>query len=405
MSLSVRHLNADSTFLLTFSSCEQPQLSSTRDLTRHETFTILLDPWLSGPSDVFHAKFASASHTVPSAINHLSEIPPPNVVLISQDKADHCHEKTLRQLDPSWDTIILAQPAAAKKIRGWKHFDPSRVHALPIFSDRRPDSIVRFSLPSPVPGAIYGEVTIAFMNAKRDITGLHNAIGITYRPTSTFSTFSTPSVHFSTPPSPSPFKEPAYSYPVQDYTYADNWPLTPPDSPDSNSDISFSTATASSHTSTLSSCSKTSSISTAYSLPTYNAPHLPKTLSVIYSPHGVQYSYILPYATTHLISRAALPLTLLLHSFDRVQNSWYLGGNINAGMPGGLAIAQNLLAKYWIGAHDEDKENTGLSVQQVKTQKHSAAEVRALVERDRKGGKLGVDVRALDCGEEMLIRV
>lgn len=74
-------------------------------------------------------------------------------------------------------------------------------------------------------------------------------------------------------------------------------------------------------------------------------------------------------------------------------------------MPGGLAIAQNLLAKYWIGAHDEDKENSGLSVQQVKTKKYSAQEVKALVERDRRGGKLGVDVRALDCGEEMLIKV
>ncbi|KAL9098642.1 MAG: hypothetical protein Q9187_009622, partial [Circinaria calcarea] len=318
MSLSVRHLNADSTFLLTFSSSEQPHLSSPSDSIKPVTFTILLDPWLSGPSDVFHAKFASARHTVPSCIDHLSEIAPPNVVLISQDKSDHCHEKTLRQLDPLCDTIILAQPAAAKKIRGWKHFDPSRVHALPIFSDRRPDSIVRFSLPSPEPGAISGEVTIAFMNARRDITGLHNAIGITYRPPSTFSTSSR---YSSTPSSSSSAKEPFFSLPVQDYTYADNWPLSPPGSPGSNSDISYSTAAPSSHTSTLSSRSNTSSISTTHSLPTYNAPHLPKTLSVIYSPHGVTYSYILPYATTHLISRAALPLTLLLHSFDRVQNS------------------------------------------------------------------------------------
>ena len=70
-----------------------------------------------------------------------------------------------------------------------------------------------------------------------------------------------------------------------------------------------------------------------------------------------------------------------------------------------MVIAQNLLAKHWIGAHDEDKENSGLSVQQVKTKKYSAQEVRALVERDRRGEKLGVDVRALECGEEMLIKV
>jgi hypothetical protein len=114
---------------------------------------------------------------------------------------------------------------------------------------------------------------------------------------------------------------------------------------------------------------------------------------------------MLPYVTTHLVANAALPLTLLLHPFDRVQNPWYLGGNISAGMPGGLEIAQNLLARCWVGAHDEDKESSGISVLKIVTQKHTVDEVRALVEKERRGRKVGVDVRALGCGEEMVLSV
>ena len=115
------------------------------------------------------------------------------------------------------------------------------------------------------------------------------------------------------------------------------------------------------------------------------------------------YPHIIPYATSHLVHAAALPLTLLLHSFDRVQNPWYLGGNISAGLPGGLEIAQNLFAKCWISAHDEDKENTGFSVGQVVTKKYSVEEVKGMVEEGRKGGKLKVDVRALACGESIVL--
>lgn len=115
------------------------------------------------------------------------------------------------------------------------------------------------------------------------------------------------------------------------------------------------------------------------------------------------YPHILPYATSHLVTAAALPLTLLLHSFDRVQNPWYLGGNISAGSPGGLEIAQNLFAKYWISAHDEDKDNTGFGVGQVVTRKYSVEEVKRMVEEGRKGGKLKVDVRALACGESIVL--
>ena len=99
---------------------------------------------------------------------------------------------------------------------------------------------------------------------------------------------------------------------------------------------------------------------------------------------------------------AALPLTALLHSFDRVQNPWWLGGNISAGLPGGLEIARNLLARAWISAHDEDKKNSGISVSNVKTRKYSVDEVRAMVAKVNTNVK--TEVRVLDVGDEMVLK-
>lgn len=127
--------------------------------------------------------------------------------------------------------------------------------------------------------------------------------------------------------------------------------------------------------------------------------HSGKALSVIYSPHGVDYTLIHTYAS-HLVNIAALPLTLLLHSFDRVQNPWWMGGNIAAGLPGGVEIARNLMAKCWISAHDEDKDNSGLSVMSTKTRKHSIEEVRAML---RQGRGSNTDVANLASGAEMVL--
>ena len=123
-----------------------------------------------------------------------------------------------------------------------------------------------------------------------------------------------------------------------------------------------------------------------------------KALSVVYSPHGVDYSLIRAYASSHLIQNAALPLTLLLHSFDRVNNPWWMGGNVAAGLPGGVAISKNLMARCWISAHDEDKDNTGISVANVKTRKYSIQEVGKMVDVGTKVANLGV-------GEEMVLRI
>jgi len=100
------------------------------------------------------------------------------------------------------------------------------------------------------------------------------------------------------------------------------------------------------------------------------------------------------------MATAALPLTLLLHSFDRVQNPWWLGGNIAAGLPGGVEIAQNLTAKCWISAHDEDKDNSGLSVMSVKTRKYKIEEVREMLSRAEGGN---INVANLASGAEIVL--
>ena len=53
---------------------------------------------------------------------------------------------------------------------------------------------------------------------------------------------------------------------------------------------------------------------------------------------------------------------------------------MSAGLPGGVEIARNLMAKYWVSAHDEDKENSGVSTLQVKTRKYRLDEVEIMVQ-------------------------
>ena len=59
------------------------------------------------------------------------------------------------------------------------------------------------------------------------------------------------------------------------------------------------------------------------------------------------------------------------------------------------------MARCWISAHDEDKDNTGLSVMSVKTKKYAKEEVRNLL-RQELGNN--VNVANLEPGAEMLLK-
>jgi hypothetical protein len=340
MSLTIKHLNSDASFLLTFEPI--PNTFPPTPGQSNNPFTILLDPWVSGPSKIWHPKFSISKHRTPACISSLTELPEPDLVIISQAKSDHCHRETLTQLPPNGGkTVILAEPAAAKMIRGWKYFDARKVVTLPKWEEsrnRKSTTIHRVPIPASSPNGSKGEVTIAYMAQKADITGLHSAVGITYRPPTT----------------------------------QDSFPLTPPASP--YFDQSFTPS-----------------------------QHLNPALSVIFSPHGCSYKTLSPYVTSHLTAEAALPLTALLHCFDRITNSWYLGGNICSGFPGGLEIAQKLCAKSWISAHDGDKESTGFAVSKIVVEKYDREKVESIVSpRSEKfpNRRTGTEAVVLQPGEE-----
>ncbi|KAF2864645.1 hypothetical protein BDV95DRAFT_509071 [Massariosphaeria phaeospora] len=337
MSLTVRSLNGDTAFLLTFSPPVAPVSSPG---LFPGSFTILVDPWLVGPATILSTVFSISEQKTTPCISSLKELEhEPDIILISQDKPDHCHAETLRTLPRDCLSTVLATPPAARKIRSWKHFQPELVQALPKYVPGDASSIYRLVLPPMSPRGSCGEVTVTWMPAKRDISGLHHAIGITYRP-------------------------PCSVLSANPGSYL-NLPLSPPASPPSPG----SPRTIASSPRTI--------------VPSpYNDRE--KTLSVIYSPHGVSYDIIRPYASSHLVTESALPLSALIHSFDRVENPWYLGGNISAGSPGGFQIARSLYAHVWISAHDADKNNRGLSVKQTRIGKFTVAEIQTMLQESRK---------------------
>ena len=358
MSLKISHLNADATFLLIFS----PPFATLNDRgTCPGSFTILLDPWLTGPCTILNKHFAQTIHNTPPSVQSIRDLSPPDLVLLSQDKPDHCHAETLTQLPTDSDALILGTPAAARKVRSWNHFSPENVQSLKRFDERKEDTVYRIPIPPFSPNGAAGEVTVALLAPKHELTGLHNAIAFTYRPPSSPLSIKTGS-YVNLPPTP-----PATPPPVSSTSRRSMSPGRRPTSRGSTrlgrmSNVSSSTLNLTSTATPFSSMRE-------------------KTLSVIFSPHGVPYKDVEQYATSHLLSASALPLTALFHSFDEISNPWYLGGRINIGSPGGLEIARRLFAKVWVGAHDEDKDNRGFGTRRTKVKKWRAQDVQSLLEQ------------------------
>lgn len=438
--LSVKHLNTDASFLLTFEplpAAVSPTASSHPhpEATGARPYHVLLDPWIVGSSKIFHSKISLTKHTEPACVTSLRQLPEPDLVIISQSKSDHCNEATLKQIPPASKTIILAEPAAAKVIQSWKHFDRRKVRTLKKWEESRgrQNVVTRIPLPPSVPGGEPGEVTVAFIPQRRDLTGLHAAIGITFRSsprnhrgnntTTTKLSGRTkqsdnnivvmpppsgppPSVTFPITPPPTP-PRPHRSYPNLPTLYTAGaggvrssappsvYPLPSlrlPDGHDNNSPTEEQQAAIlasalppplftipQSPTSTIRSvrsCSTLTPTNTISSSLSAAATLIPssssrnRTLSVLFSPHGIPFSGNLEsYATTHLVNEAALPLTALLHCFDCVRNPWWLGGNVLLGAPAGREIAVRLGAKCWVSCHDGDKDVKGLATGWVKTRR------------------------------------
>ncbi|KAK3937113.1 hypothetical protein QBC46DRAFT_393514 [Diplogelasinospora grovesii] len=423
MALTVKHLNDDASFLLSF----EPVVPKSSPGPSPQPFRILLDPWITGASKILHSKISKTTHRHPACISSLIELPEPDLVIISQDKSDHCNEATLRQLPATGTrTVVLAEPSSARIIRSWKYFDRQRVRTLPRWEDPRVTghpNVMRIEVPPLVPGGEAGEVTVTFIPQRRDMSGLHGAVGITYRPPAV-----APLPPSSSPPPPSP-ETPAL--------------LTPPTTPRSHRShanlktiFSRSTPAVPHHDASAGGAlmppSPTSlspgslrSVRSASSLGTTqnswnrpgSQPASDRTLSVIFSPHGISYSSLHSYATSHLGSEAALPLTALLHCFDSVTTPWWLGGNVLLGAPAGTETAGRLGAKAWISAHDGDKEVKGLTAVFLRTRKWRREDVLGELNagQTQKDGSdpptntatekpsKGTEVFALGSGEEVIL--
>ncbi|KAI1383338.1 uncharacterized protein F4822DRAFT_420289 [Hypoxylon trugodes] len=395
MALTVKHLNSDASFLLSFEPII-PELA--QGIVTPKPFTILLDPWITGSSKIFHPKISLATHIHPACISSLSELPStPDLVITSQHKSDHCNEATLRQLPSNGKTIILAEPAAAKLIRSWKYFAHEKVRTIERWEDPRAtgkQSALRIPVPPTVPGGQAGEVTVAFIPQKRDLAGLHAAIGITYRPPPTPMPKFNPPIMSKPPTPPVTPNTPNTQASTNTISVSDTLllPPTPPISPRSLRSVQSASTLLPSPSRPAMSAYFPRSTSHNYVRPTTsNSNGSIRPLSVIFSPHGISYAHLAPYVTSHLVTEAALPLTALLHCMDSISNPWWLGGNICAGVPTGAEIATRLGARVWISAHDGEKDVRGLATGMLKTKRWTREEVEGALIPCEEVGKPGVD--------------
>ncbi|KAH8910571.1 hypothetical protein BR93DRAFT_907226 [Coniochaeta sp. PMI_546] len=379
MALTVKHINDDASFLLSF----EPATVDSRTGPRPEPFRILLDPWITGPSTILHPKMSVTHQRHQACVKSLQELPEPDLVIISQHIPDHCNEATLRQLPATGTkTIILAEPISARTIRSWKYFDKAKVQTIPKWDDwspRKSENIIRIPLEPVVSGAEPGEVTVAFIPQRKDMMGLHSAVGITYRPPTVSPSTSPRGGHRSLAPGSPIWTPPASPGTRKSYTHLSSFFSS------SNHNLASGELSPASPTSpgVFSLRSVRSAIATTPTFPATTPDHPTSTsspavqpvLSVLFSPHGISYPSLQGYVEGHLGAESALPLTALLHCFDSISNPWWLGGEILLGAPAGTVTAARLGTRVWISAHDGDKEVKGLANGLLKTRKWTREEV------------------------------
>ncbi|GKT47756.1 uncharacterized protein ColSpa_07937 [Colletotrichum spaethianum] len=143
------HLNADTTWLI-----QLPYPPSITPPSGRRRFNILLDPWLQGPQTDVASWFSTQWHVVEPSVNTMDQLNSilagleegaegskvtnssyVDLVAMSHEFTDHCHQPTLKELPPS--TPVFAPDKAARLIRSWKHFNT--VTTIPYFSSATKD--------------------------------------------------------------------------------------------------------------------------------------------------------------------------------------------------------------------------------------------------------------------------
>lgn len=118
----LRHLNSDSSWLVHI-----PLAGS----SGADCFTLLLDPWFTGPQTDYSRLLSTQWHSEPSSVQHVAEIKERiDAVLVSHEYTDHMHRATLLQVAP--EVPVYAPKKAAAIIRSWRHF--TNVHDVPLLA-------------------------------------------------------------------------------------------------------------------------------------------------------------------------------------------------------------------------------------------------------------------------------
>lgn len=410
MALQVEALNGDTSFLFAFAPAFAPKKKTARKLPG--AFTILIDPWLRGSSSILHPKFQISHHTSTCAISSLADLgEQPDLIIISQDKPDHCHKETLCSMPADWTPNILATPAAAKKIQSWKHFDPSSIQVMEPYQPDKLGTLFKVTLPSYTRSSAPGEITIANIPTKHDLTGLHNAIGLTYRPPASLLTALQGGRAVNLQDVIGLATSPKVRKAKSTGRLRKQPSLRAPPMPE----------IIVHHADTLPSLGRTKSLPTRPASPQGQAKKLRRvesglqrlpplhsrvenTLSVLYTPHGISPSALQPYLAHHLAPAGALPLTALFHSINTEENPWFLGGKVAHGAPGGVKLANNMAAKHWVGAHDEVKDNRGLATVWIRSRRYSVDDVEVMLREARRDGATGrTEVHMLGAGDDLRI--
>ncbi|GAO16098.1 uncharacterized protein UV8b_02490 [Ustilaginoidea virens] len=375
MALTIRKLNGDASFLLTLEPIELGLLGAA---TSPEPFRILLDPCLTAPPGRPDAKLSSSKRDAPYPAT-LENLPEPDVIIISSNRGDHCNESTLRYFaHRGAQSLVLAEPTAARTIKNWRYFEQGRVLSLLPWQDPRrtgQDNAIRMPIPARVIGGNEGMVTVAFITRKRDRKRLHSAIGITYRPAS-----SGPAV--SRRPTSTIISKPSAAAPSLASQTGSLARLGRLDSPTLPPLPAFKPLASPS-------IPDLRTIRTSRSMASLSPHARDRGVSVIFSPHGIPYTGVEPYATSHLLAEAALPLTALLHCFDTVSRPWWLGGDLTTGFDNGQEIIAKLGARAWVSTYDGDKGVTGLTARFTRHKKYSRDDVRQLVQGTADAGAAG----------------
>ncbi|KAK6530853.1 hypothetical protein TWF281_007689 [Arthrobotrys megalospora] len=422
MPITLRHITADSTWLITLTSPHNPP--------SHPPFNILVDPWIVGPSEVWHPKFAQNHHTTPSSIPSLTELDPqPDLLLISQTKSDHCNEATCRQLSKDGGLQVYTVPGADSIVKSWKHFNPANVHRLRPFTSRKSGRVSRIPIyRDPLPSkttdgesdesddkdqdkdtedytfetdpSVAAIVELAFLPALKpwEIPSIHIGLGITYTPTQDPSDAAFPPSPPLTPPSTN-LLQPTIptNHQVPSTITLSTIPTNQSSSPSSKS--------ASNNLNHTDSPNRFPKKQTTTSKPSSKksinlkqpGPKTALTDSLLYTPHGVP-----PSALTQYLYSLPLPLTAFLHCFVKVDNPKWLGGTVSSGLPNALKILTELKkiqtdqarmteepispksscsteyplgVKYLVATHDEEVKLEGFCSHFVKKIKWEVKEV------------------------------